>query len=230
MTKRTSKERTVSTEEIKAVADRAEARSAGLPVEDKVEPASALNPPAVHAGGRPSKYKPEFAHQAKVLCELGATDAQLADHFQVTIQTIHNWTAQHKEFFDSRKAMKDHADSCVERSLYQKACGYSYDAVKIFSVNGEPLVVPYREHVPPDTTAGIFWLKNRKPQEWRDRREMEIGKPGDFASLSHEELVASLKQDIVEFGADLLKAIPDTSTKNKGKEIRARVKGNGTQH
>ena len=53
---------------------------------------------------------------------------------------------------------------CVERSLYHRANGYSYDAVKIFcSKDGKVTKVPYREHVPPDVTACIFWLKNRKP-------------------------------------------------------------------
>ena len=58
-------------------------------------------------------------------------------------------------------------------------CGYTHDAVKIFQHQGEPVRVPYREHVPPDTTAAIFWLKNRRPEEWRDRHNHEIsGKNG----------------------------------------------------
>jgi hypothetical protein len=61
------------------------------------------------------------------------------------------------------------ADDRVERSLYNRAIGYSYDAVKIFcSRDGEIIEAPYVEHVPPDVTACIFWLKNRRPQDWRD--------------------------------------------------------------
>ena len=53
--------------------------------------------------------------------------------------------------------------------LYERANGYSYDAVKIFcSRDGEIIEAPYVEHVPPDVTACIFWLKNRRPQDWRD--------------------------------------------------------------
>jgi hypothetical protein len=52
----------------------------------------------------------------------------------------------------------------VERSLDQRAVGYERDAVKIFcSKDGKITKVPYREHVPPDVTACIFWLKNRDP-------------------------------------------------------------------
>jgi hypothetical protein len=55
-------------------------------------------------------------------------------------------------------------------ALYHRAVGYSYDAVKVFmpANSDKPVLVPYREHVPPDTTACIFWLKNRRPKEWRD--------------------------------------------------------------
>jgi L-alanine-DL-glutamate epimerase-like enolase superfamily enzyme len=53
----------------------------------------------------------------------------------------------------------------VERSLYERANGYTYDAVKIFMPAGakKPVYAPYVEHMPRDVTAGIFWLKNRDP-------------------------------------------------------------------
>jgi hypothetical protein len=66
-------------------------------------------------------------------------------------------------------AGKAEADGRVERSLYMRAVGYSYDAEKIFcDKNGNVTKVPYREHVPPDVTAQIFWLKNRDRAHWRD--------------------------------------------------------------
>jgi hypothetical protein len=57
----------------------------------------------------------------------------------------------------------------------ERANGYSYDAVKIFMPAGakKPVYAPYREHVPPDTTAAIFWLKNRDPAHWRDAWQLE---------------------------------------------------------
>jgi hypothetical protein len=60
---------------------------------------------------------------------------------------------------------------CItSRSLYERANGYNYEAVKIFMPAGakQPVVVHYVEHMPPDVTAGIFWLKNRDPENWRD--------------------------------------------------------------
>jgi hypothetical protein len=74
---------------------------------------------------------------------------------------------------------KEEADARVERSLYMRAVGYSYDAEKIFcDKNGKVTRVPYREHLPPDVTAQIFWLKNRDPAHWRDAWQVDhsIGK------------------------------------------------------
>jgi hypothetical protein len=129
--------------------------------------------------GRPSGFRPEYAEQARKLCELGATDIELADFFEVSDRTIYRWQAKHPEFCQALKAGKVSADERVERSLYHKAVGYSYDAVKIITVaignnqGSEVRHEKYREHVPPDTTAMIFWLKNRRPEAWRDKHEVE---------------------------------------------------------
>lgn len=123
--------------------------------------------------GRPTAYRKDHADQARMLCEAGATDGDLAREFKVTLPTIWAWR-KHPEFFSALKAGKEPADDRVVMSLYHRANGYSYNAVKIFPPAGKrkkPLIVPYIEHVPPDVTACIFWLKNRRPAEWRDRRE-----------------------------------------------------------
>lgn len=137
------------------------------------------------AGGRPTKFKPEYIGQAEKLCKLGATDEDLADFFGVSIRTIANWKSEHPEFLQALKAGKDEADDRVERSLYQRAVGYSHDAAKIFQNGGEPVIVPYREHFAPDTTAAIFWLKNRRPTEWRDRHVQEHTGP-DGGPIQHK--------------------------------------------
>lgn len=124
--------------------------------------------------GRPSKFQPEMVEQARKLCLLGATDKEIADFFKVMVSTISLWKVQHPEFSDALKLGKEAADNRVERSLYQRALGYSHEAVKIFAdpKTGSEHVVPFTEHYPPDTVAAIFWLKNRRPDEWRDRREL----------------------------------------------------------
>ena len=127
--------------------------------------------------GRKTLYRAEYAKQAEKLCRLGATDADLADFFGVTVRTILNWQTWHEPFFRALKSGKSAADDRVERSLYLRAVGYTHEAVKIFMPAGakEPVFAEYRKHVPPDTTACIFWLKNRRREEWRDKIDHEHG-------------------------------------------------------
>lgn len=125
--------------------------------------------------GRPTSFKPEFVKQARKLAALGATDREAAEFFEVDERTIHRWKHEHEDFCQSLKVGKEQADARVEQSLYRRALGYSHDAVKIaVSGQGDITQVPFVEHYPPDTTAAIFWLKNRKPQEWRDKTEHNV--------------------------------------------------------
>lgn len=143
--------------------------------------------------GRPSKYKPEFAKQAYKLCLLGADDKRIADFFGVGDATISRWKNEHDAFREALKEGKEEADSVIASSLYHRAKGYSHQSVKIFNDQGKPLEVPYIEHYPPDTTAAIFWLKNRQPRYWRDKQELEhsgnIGR-----EITDEELDARIRK------------------------------------
>lgn len=130
-------------------------------------------------GGRPSKYKTTYAEQARKLCLMGATDAELADFFEVSESTINLWKKEYPKFSESIKKGKSLADAHVADKLYQRATGYSHSAVKIFNNEGMEMVVPYREHYPPDTTAGIFWLKNRQKDKWRDKQEIDHTTKGE---------------------------------------------------
>lgn len=137
---------------------------------------------------RPTKYKPDYADQAAKLCLLGATDAQLADFFEVSVSTINLWKVQHSEFSESIKVPKTLADERVEQSLFRRAMGYEHDEVDIKVVDKEIVMTPIRKYYPPDTTAMIFWLKNRNPEQWRDK-----------ADLEH---TGSLTVEITRFGPD----------------------------
>lgn len=122
--------------------------------------------------GRPSKYREEFDTQAYKLCLLGATDAQLADFFGVSTQTINSWKNKHPTFLDALNAGKHEADAKVAESLYHRALGYSHKDVSISNYRGQVTITPITKHYPPDTTACIFWLKNRDREHWRDRHEV----------------------------------------------------------
>lgn len=143
--------------------------------------------------GRPSGYKPEYAVQAEKLCRLGATDVELADFFGVSDRTIYRWANQYDDFCQALKAGKDAADERVERSLYHRATGYTFDAEKIFQFQGEVVRAPYREHVPPDTTAAIFWLKNRRKEDWKDRHDSTVTHRREPNEYSDDELEAIIR-------------------------------------
>ncbi len=121
--------------------------------------------------GRPTEYREEMAGQAEKLATLGATDQEVASFFDVDVRTVYRWKHDHDAFCQALKVGKEVADERVERSLYQKAIGYEQEEVKIFmpANAGEPVYAPFVAKVAPDTTAAIFWLKNRRSQAWRDR-------------------------------------------------------------
>ena len=75
-------------------------------------------------------YKPEFADQARLLCRLGATDEELAEHFGACVRTIYRWRNAHEAFAEAVVVGKDHADDRVERALYARAVGSRSSAPK----------------------------------------------------------------------------------------------------
>lgn len=134
--------------------------------------------------GRPSDYLPEYADQAAKLCRLGATDAEIADFFGKDERTINRWKIDHPDFCQALKDGKLVSDMEVADRLHQRALGFEYyeaQAHKLKTVeykNGKRLketerleTIMVKRVVPPDTTACIFWLKNRRKVEWRERQE-----------------------------------------------------------
>lgn len=123
--------------------------------------------------GRPTKYKEEYAELAYKFSLLGAIDAQLAQLLEISESTLNNWKHEHPEFSESIKKGKEIADVEVVEALRKRAIGYSYEEIKTEeSDQGNKRVVTTKEVVG-DTTAQIFWLKNRQPRLWRDKQEID---------------------------------------------------------
>ena len=127
-----------------------------------------------HPGGRPTKYKPEYAEQAFNYCLLGATDEEMANFFEISVATLYNWKNDYPEFLEALKNGKEKADAEVAKSLYNRAKGYEQETVKVFQFQGDPVVVPFTEHIAPDTGAAMAWLKNRQPSKWRDKQDIDM--------------------------------------------------------
>lgn len=119
-------------------------------------------------GGRPSKFDDIDLDIVEIVTRKGFTDEEIAKMLKVTVRTFHNWKKENEEFFHSLKGWKDEADSKVERSLYERAKGYIADDLHICVIKEDVVITPIKKHYPPDPTSMIFWLKNRKPKEWRD--------------------------------------------------------------
>lgn len=110
----------------------------------------------------------------------GLTDEQIAKNLGIAVSTLNDYKNKHPEFMESLKRGKEVIDIQVENALLKRALGYKYNEVtkelcKDKETGEETLVVTkvVTKEVVPDTTAQIFWLKNRKPEEWRDKRDVQ---------------------------------------------------------
>lgn len=99
----------------------------------------------------------------------GLTDEQIASNMGVGTTTLYRWKNDYREIQESLKRGKEVVDRQVENALLKRALGYKYSEQ---AVTKEGIVdIEKQQH--PDTTAQIFWLKNRKPREWRDKQDVE---------------------------------------------------------
>lgn len=122
-----------------------------------------------NSGGRPSKYKPEYAETASKLCaRLGFTDEQLADWFEIGIRTLHEWKLKHPDFAEALKVGKAETDDLVERATVAHIQGY-YVLVDEMDRFGN--VKKLRKWIPGNAHAGIKWLNCRRPEVYREQKE-----------------------------------------------------------
>jgi hypothetical protein len=134
------------------------------------------------AGGRPTTYKPENAEIASQACMLGATNDTLAKRFEVCRRTIDNWIATIPEFSDAVQQGREVADAAVVSALFARATGMEQKMTKAFCHRGQPVTANYTVQLPPDVRACIFWLRNRRPGEWRENRPLVAEEDGDWVS------------------------------------------------
>ena len=127
------------------------------------------------AGGRPSKYNGKYHPQLVYYMALGGMiDTGIAKELNISVSTLNKWKKDYPEFSESLKRGKEDPDNKVIASLLKSALGYEHPEDKIFNQNGIPLVVPTIKHYPPNSTSIIFWLKNRLPENWRDKQELAV--------------------------------------------------------
>ena len=124
--------------------------------------------------GRPEKYKNEYLSQATALCMLGCTNEQLANFFNVVEETIYEWKRTKSDFSEALRAGREKGSAKVAVSLFQRCIGYNYQEEKTSYENDtEVSKVVTKKHSPPEIKAIALWLKNKHPDLWRDKQEIE---------------------------------------------------------
>lgn len=129
----------------------------------------------------------------------GLTDEQIAHNMGIGSRTLHEWKQKFPQIMQSLKKGKDVVDTLVENALLKRALGYEYTEVTSVRVKdpetGEIKMVDVKKvtkEVTPDTTAQIFWLKNRRPDKWRDVKKLDVDgqlkTSNPFSDLTTEEL------------------------------------------
>jgi hypothetical protein len=100
----------------------------------------------------------------------GLTDEQISHNMGITRKTLYEWKNKYSDISNTLKKGKEVVDRLVENALLKRALGYTY--TEVTKEYGEVTKEVIKE-VHPDTTAQIFWLKNRKPDEWRDKQTID---------------------------------------------------------
>lgn len=118
--------------------------------------------------GRPTKFNLKLARKIFFLTEKGLTDAEIAQVVDVSQVTMDKWKKS-ESYFMSLKKSKEYVDNQVKSSLLKRATGYEYD--EEFATKDGPVICKRMMH--PDVTACLAWLNNRRPHEWRARRDKE---------------------------------------------------------
>jgi len=180
-------------------------------------------------GGRKSAYdeiiEPNLI-RIEGWCRDGLNDKQICKNLDISQETFYKYKREKPEFNEILQRTKDVVDREVENALYKRAMGFDYveETKEMRTLEGAgskdgkareskaAVIKKTTKHYPPDTTACIFWLKNRKPREYRDRRSVELtGQDGgpiqtqnetklDLSKLTDEQLDAL--DIIIATGAD----------------------------
>lgn len=123
----------------------------------------------------------------------GLTDEQIAENMGISRGTLYNWCNKHFDILNTLKKGKDVIDIQVENALLKRALGYTTTETKVKKEFGEITEeITITKEIPPDPTSAIFWLKNRRPEQWREKREVE-------QSIKQNTEIDEFSKTIIEF-------------------------------
>ena len=158
-------------------------------------PSGSQNGISNNPNGQPTKYKSAYNKQAYKLCLLGATDQDLADFFEVHIDTIGDWKNKYPAFKAALAKGKTIADAKVAEKLFSRATGYEFDEVTFEKVSDQVSLKimndgemktdeSYKKkivtkHIPGDVQAQRYWLNNRRKNDWSEKQQIDHTSKGE---------------------------------------------------
>lgn len=160
-----------------------------------------------HAGGRPSKYRPEFVHWAQKFARLGSTIEEMAQAFEVAPVQVTRWMEMHPEFRTAIAQGRAFSDANMAHSLYRRGMGARVKTSKPVVLKtdaGQVIqIVEYEEGYPPDTMAASLWLRNRRPDLWRDKVEHDVTLTGRIGRLPDDARLDSAMAGLMRLAGKL---------------------------
>lgn len=122
----------------------------------------------------------------------GLTEEQIAGNIGICRDTLNEWKKRFPAISDALKRGKAPVDFEVENALLKRACGYEYEEKRTDATGN---TVTITRHVPPDVAAGIFWLKNRRPDRWREKPAPPQENGGNELLQSLYDLMAKRREE-----------------------------------
>ena len=120
----------------------------------------------------------------------GLSDQQIAKNIGISRSTLNEWRKKYPDISDTLKKGKEVVDLQVENALLKRALGYHYDEVTM--ENGIETKRVTKEVIP-DTTAQIFWLKNRRPDKWRDKQDLQVSGALETEQSKLDDLIRQMR-------------------------------------
>ncbi len=137
-------------------------------------------------------------------CRNGSTDKEIAKALKIGYSTFNKYKTLHQELVEALKSNKDIADTNVESALYSRAIGHKWTEQVLVGKGDKKKVLTIEKELPPDVTAQIFWLKNRKPKEWSDKKNIDHTSsdksmsPKEPDPIDYDKLSISALKEIIE--------------------------------
>lgn len=151
----------------------------------------------VKQGVAKGKYQKWLTPDGRTLLEAwardGLTDEQIAHNMRITTSTLYAWKAKYSEISEALKKGKEIVDIEVENALLKRAKGFAYLEQKTeVDQMGRKTVTKTVKQVAPDVGAAVFWLKNRKPEQWREKQPEN----GSVSEIEDDPITASLRKEL----------------------------------